>query len=58
MSEEIYYLIENNSQICYKFTTLKELKQFAKSHNLRIKKSWDNNCYYTKSFVYLPLFEE
>jgi hypothetical protein len=55
----MYFLIENSSQIMLRFKSLKALKEYAKQHNLKIKKSWDWNgtTYYTESYVTLPTGE-
>jgi sialic acid synthase SpsE len=52
-------LIENNAQVMLEFDTLRELKEYARKHGWEIKKSpTDNRCYYTESYVILPLFDE
>jgi len=53
----MYFLIENNIQICLAFPTLKELREYAKKHRWKIKKSrsdWNGTTYYTESYVILP----
>jgi len=54
---KVYFLIENSSQIMLRFKSLKALKEYAKQHNLKIKKSWSENTYYTESHVILPTGE-
>jgi uncharacterized protein YecA (UPF0149 family) len=57
---EIYYLIENNSQVCLVFETLRQLKEFAKQHKWKIKKSnadFNGVTYYTESYEILPTDE-
>jgi hypothetical protein len=57
----VYYLIENNAHVVLVFDTLKELKEYAKQHNLEIKKSWaydwGEKTYYTESYEILPTGE-
>jgi hypothetical protein len=59
--EMVYYLIENNAHIVMSFDTLKKLKEYAKQHNLKIKKSWacdwGDPTYYTESYEILPTGE-
>jgi len=51
----MWFLIENNSQKIFEFKTKKELREFAKKHNLKIKKSPISNfTYYTEGYVELP----
>lgn len=50
MKNKTWFLIENLSQQVFVFNTLKELKEFAKSRGLSIKKSplhWCDDVYYT-----------
>ena len=48
-----WFLIENNSHNIYEFSSLKELKKFAKANNLKIRQSpTTERCYYTESYVY------
>ena len=52
----MFYIIENNSQRVFSFKTLKELREFAKKNNIKIKKSpLKPNWYYTESYVILPI---
>jgi hypothetical protein len=54
-----WVLIENNSQSVIEFSSLKELKAYAKQNGYRIHRSpTKENCYYTESYVYLPIFDE
>ncbi len=57
--EEYFTLIENNSQRCLVFGSMRELRRWAERHGWRVKRSPTHpNTYYTEPYVALPLFEE
>jgi hypothetical protein len=61
VGEMAYHLIENNAHVALLFDTLKELKEYAKQHGLKIKRSWACDwgipTYYTESYEILPTGE-
>jgi GH35 family endo-1,4-beta-xylanase len=49
------YLIDNFKQKIYEFDSIRKLKEFAKKHNMEIKKSpLDNNVFYTEDYSVIP----
>lgn len=57
-------LIENNSQRALVFGSIKELKEYARKHGWKIKRSrWASEwmgleVYYTENYTILPLFDD
>jgi len=48
------YLIENNSHKILEFDSIKKLKEWAKKSGWKIKRCYENNWFYTESYVILP----
>jgi len=49
------YLIDNSKQKIYEFDSIRKLKEFAKKHHMKIKKSpLDDNVFYTEDFSEIP----
>jgi hypothetical protein len=49
------YLIDNFSHKVYGFNSIRKLKEFAKKHYMKIKKSpLDENVFYTEDYSVIP----
>jgi hypothetical protein len=49
------YLIDNFNHKVYEFESIRKLKEFAKKHSMKIKKSpLDDNVFYTEDFSEIP----
>ena len=55
MRKQSWYLIDNDKQEAMIFPSLKLLKEYARKHDLKVKRSPMNPyCFYTESWVILP----
>ena len=51
----VVYLIENNSQVVLEFPSVKKLREWAKKHGYKVRKSpLSEDWYYTEAVTVLP----